>query len=369
MSDLLVAGNNTTRRIEESTTQPVRTDAAKQFSTPYTVSRESREFGLHNTRLLSTESPVTAVEYRTLQDAYDYFDTKLFEGTLPQVLITLQRHRGAQGFFCPKRFRRRGQDGVTIHEVALNPDTFVGRTDDQILSTLAHEMVHVWQQEHGKPGRGGYHNRQWARKMHAIGLTPSDTGEPGGAMTGDRMSHYIRENGLFAATCRQFLQSYRLVWESAVTRADDPDAPGGPATQTRVKFTCPICGLNMWGKPGALIACVACTKETGEHIPMLPNDGSAGADPANGLSDPGDDRTPYDRVIRIMTEAARKVGRVNISREEFLPALADFTAATALIVQGEECLRAFITRMESRIDDWRAGTFPAKDAGHHPSAG
>jgi predicted SprT family Zn-dependent metalloprotease len=28
----------------------------------------------------------------------------------------------------------------------MNPDSFTGRTDDAIMSTLAHEMAHVWQQ-------------------------------------------------------------------------------------------------------------------------------------------------------------------------------------------------------------------------------
>jgi len=30
-------------------------------------------------------------------------------------------------------------------------------------------MVHDWQKEFGKPGRGRYHNREWAEKMKEIG--------------------------------------------------------------------------------------------------------------------------------------------------------------------------------------------------------
>jgi predicted SprT family Zn-dependent metalloprotease len=43
------------------------------------------------------------------------------------------------------------------HELALNPDEFTRRTDEMILSTLAHEMYHVWQQTHGTPPRRRYH--------------------------------------------------------------------------------------------------------------------------------------------------------------------------------------------------------------------
>jgi hypothetical protein len=49
-----------------------------------------------------------------------------------------------------------------------------------VLSTLVHEQAHLWQHHFGKPGRGRYHNREWAAKMVEIGLIPSATGEPGG---------------------------------------------------------------------------------------------------------------------------------------------------------------------------------------------
>jgi hypothetical protein len=59
-------------------------------------------------------------------------------------------------------------------------------------------MVHVWQAVFGKPSKGGYHNRQWAEQMKAIGLQPSATGVPGGKETGPQVSHYILADGRFA---------------------------------------------------------------------------------------------------------------------------------------------------------------------------
>ncbi len=70
-------------------------------------------------------------------------------------------------------------------EIALNPRYFHDRPVTEVLSTLAHEMVHLWQHHYGKPGRGRYHNRQWAERMKAIGLQPSSTGKEGGQETGD----------------------------------------------------------------------------------------------------------------------------------------------------------------------------------------
>jgi hypothetical protein len=110
----------------------------------------------------------------------------------------------------------------------------------------------------GKAGRGRYHNRQFAAKMHSIGLMPSATGKAAGTITGDHMSHYILPEGHFIISCRQFLERYRLTWESA---------EGGSA-QTRPKFTCPNCGLNAWAKPDARLVCYDCFVETHELVLM-----------------------------------------------------------------------------------------------------
>jgi hypothetical protein len=67
----------------------------------------------------------------------------------------------------------------------------------------------------------------------------------------------------------------------------------------------------------------------------------------------------YNCVIGMLTGVARKAGKIGIGLEEYLPALIDYTAAVALIIGDEEGLQAFMTRMQSRIDEWRAGTFPS----------
>lgn len=59
-------------------------------------------------------------------------------------------------------------------------------------------MCHLWQHHFGKPGRSRYHNKEWADKMRSIGLVPSNTGEEGGKDTGDQMTHFIDDKGLFA---------------------------------------------------------------------------------------------------------------------------------------------------------------------------
>jgi predicted SprT family Zn-dependent metalloprotease len=88
------------------------------------------------------------------------------------------------------------------------------RTDRQIFSTLVHEMCHLWQSAHGKDYKKGAHNKEWARKMEAIGLIPSATGEPGGKQTGRNVTHYIEIGGPFDVACDELLLYVHFQYES-----------------------------------------------------------------------------------------------------------------------------------------------------------
>src|SRR6185436_13537559 len=94
---------------------------------------------------------ITSKTYEDIQTAYNHFNSELFDGTLPEVLLTLVPHKSAYGYFRHEAFTVTDKTKDIIHELALNPFSFGGRTDDQIMSTLVHEMVHLWQSLHGTP--------------------------------------------------------------------------------------------------------------------------------------------------------------------------------------------------------------------------
>src|SRR6202035_5934647 len=95
-------------------------------------------------------------------------------------------------------------------------------TDTENLSTLVHEMVHLWQFHHGKAGRGGYHNREFSQKMFEIGLITSDTGAPAGKRTGTRMSHYVAVNGPFHRACCELLdRGFVIPYVEILSRNDE----------------------------------------------------------------------------------------------------------------------------------------------------
>ena len=86
--------------------------------------------------------------------------------------------------------------------------------------------------------------------MERVGLMPSDTGAPGGKRTGQRMTHYVAEDGPFARAfaARAFAVPYfDRASESAVTRG-----------KRKVAYTCEVCEDKVWGKPEVLPHCGKC---------------------------------------------------------------------------------------------------------------
>jgi len=167
----------------------------------------------------------------------------------------MQRHKGAYGYFSGEQFASLADPQEVTDEIALNPSHFATQKPMKILSTLAHEMVHLWQHHYGKPPRKGYHDRQWAAKMREIGLIPTATGEEGGKETGQKMSHLIEENGRFASAVSKLLIEHPAILYS--DRSENDTARKKKAA-SKTKYTCPTCGLNAWAKPDAPLVCGNC---------------------------------------------------------------------------------------------------------------
>ncbi len=213
----------------------------------------------------------TREQVEAYQGMFDHFNAKLFGGSLPNVLLNFSRKARSYGFFAPNRWERphrldRGLPGkglgaplASAHEISLNPDQLYVRDARAVASTLVHEMVHLWQEAHGKPSRRAYHNRQWGEKMKSIGLHPSDTAAPGGKEVGQRMSHYIVEGAAFDTAFGEMPAELALPWRSGLPH--DVETKPKKVDPSKVKHTCPECGLNVWGKRGIRVVCQRCEVE------------------------------------------------------------------------------------------------------------
>ena len=225
---------------------------------------------------------------------------------MPQCLITLQRDKRSMGYYSEQRFI--AHDGKTqVDEIAMNPAYFAVLSVENTLSTLAHEIVHLWQFHFGNPSRRGYHNKEWAAKMEQIGLMPSNTGAVGGKKVGQQMDHYIIDGGPFIIACEKLLTTdFRLSWldrfpvvDPVATQqvgkidqdkgpdlpkidSDIPDdvdveglvekysfdgledtvveqlsMPEAKTKSNRSKYRCSQCDAQVWGKPGLAVLCGA----------------------------------------------------------------------------------------------------------------
>lgn len=203
--------------------------------------------------LPKTSANPTSEQFSAYQAAFDYFNRALFGGELKPVVLNFSRKAKSLGFFAPLRW---GKADDIRHEISLNPSYLAARPARETMSTLVHEMCHLWQRDFGKPSRGGYHDREWGSKMESVGLMPSNTGLPGGKRTGDRMTHYIIEGGPFAKAFESIPAEYLLPWSSA-----EPEDEKKPRPNSKVKFTCPGCEASAWGKPTLKIVCGECEEE------------------------------------------------------------------------------------------------------------
>lgn len=203
----------------------------------------------------------TKEQFDAYQKMFNYFNQKLFDDSLPQCLLNFSRLRGAIAFFAPAQWEK--QEGKVAHEISLNP-VYLWRGDNvETASALVHEMVHLWQAEYGSPGRRGYHNKEWATKMEKIGLIPSLTGRPGGRKTGERVRDYIEVGGLFDKVFKQIPKECFLPWKNTSNFTWKANrgrkSPVDPrCNKNKIKYSCPICEVNVWGKPHLQIICKEC---------------------------------------------------------------------------------------------------------------
>ena len=241
--------------------------------------------------------------FQLMQMAFTHFNATLFQDKLPECMITAQRQRNVMGYFSAERWRH--TNGEIAHEIALNPAYFAQHRLIEVLQTLVHEQVHLWQHVFGKhKSRSGYHNREWANKMKSVGLIPSHNGLPGGRVTGQSMSDYPDPNGEFIRACKSLItQGYQLNWIDTEPAIDDSCQPrhewmesaaSTPAEedsdtdvvlmnllmqpiielvpeidlrsdpvklqkkQSKSRYSCPSCSVHVWGKPDLNLICGDC---------------------------------------------------------------------------------------------------------------
>ncbi len=200
----------------------------------------------------AAQSP-TLNQSRAFQNQFDYINDEViapaFGVRLQTAMLTFSRRVSDGGSFASHCWSE--ERGGSLHEVALHPAWVKECLPVETSGTILHQMIHGWQHHHGSLGRRGYHNGEWAMAMEKVGLTPTATGAPGGARTGQSVRQYVVPGGLFETAFARMPADYYLPWSGI-------GAATNPSVRNKATYACPGCKVRVWGKPGLGIDCQSC---------------------------------------------------------------------------------------------------------------
>jgi predicted SprT family Zn-dependent metalloprotease len=237
---------------------------------------------------MTIELKPTEEQSQALQKIYDYLNVHLFDGELTDAMYILSRNKNVTGgYFASDAWEN--DDGRKIHEVGINANVVAAGDLIEVLKIMAHEQAHHWQHDHGTPSRKGYHNEEWGLKMEEIGIEPlCYDNDPEGIrkLSGQKMGNGdIMSGGKFEAAIVNMPDELIFEW-SAIGQvlvdndgevqkmpskpnqkpSEDEDKPKKQKAGARTKYTCLICGTNVWGKPDLNITCTDCNRPFTEQV-------------------------------------------------------------------------------------------------------
>lgn len=223
---------------------------------------------------------ITKVIYSKMQCAVDeiekfFFTSKKLE-KFPPVLYAVNYScaRGVVAYVRPASLYDTEKKEV-VHYLCINP-SFLSRGLEYLLSTLVHELCHVYESEYIHIARGGYHDKQWHDLMIGCGLQPRYQNASRTAV-----DETIIEGGIFTDFVKYFIGKYGEAYFNLATYTPKLDDEGNPAPVTppaddgrpradnygkpikvynrnKIKYTCCGCGAKVWGKPNLHIFCGDC---------------------------------------------------------------------------------------------------------------
>lgn len=205
------------------------------------------------TKIVGSYDATTLKLFGALSNAYNYFQVHLFDDMLSHVVLTLNRNTRSGGYYMESGWV---DDGEIKPEININPK-MLHYDAIFVMSILVHELCHHMQSLYGKPGRGRYHNKQYAKIMEAIGLMCSHNGKPGGNKTGDSMSHYIIEGGRFKQVFDAMPKKYLLPFTSAIPPKTEKEIATAQK-KIKTKYKCATCAMTVWGAPHQYVLCGNC---------------------------------------------------------------------------------------------------------------
>lgn len=199
--------------------------------------------------------------YREIEKAFDFFNERLFDNELCEVVFTLNGLHRIKGFYHYRRFVDGEKKGFYKDEISLNPLYFGLESKEEVLATLVHEMCHLYMMQKGEVSCNGYHSKKWSDRMIGMGLMPTDTGFEGGKTYGYKITQYIVKGGRFESLCRELFDMgfHFTVCDSLSFRNIDENVKETKSKGLKIKYSCGC--SKVWGKDRLKLICGKCHKE------------------------------------------------------------------------------------------------------------
>jgi len=130
---------------------------------------------------------------KVLYRFYDLINTRFFGARVPTPILSFKPiRRRALGCYLD------GRNEIGVNESITIDMRHLGDPLEEVLATLAHEMAHGWQHNHGKAGKRNYHNKEFRAKLDEIGIPCDSWGR--GLGISDPFVSFLREHGVMADT-------------------------------------------------------------------------------------------------------------------------------------------------------------------------
>lgn len=227
--------------------------------------------------------------YAKIQKVIDELDATFFSGKgkqkIPELVFAINNQCRAcvTAFVSPDALYDK-VNNRKLQYMGINPK-HLNRDMSDILATICHELCHIYENAYIHIPRGGYHDKQWEELMKDCGLNPVFLNKCKTAV-----STKVVEDGNFAKFVAKFKENhgedyFNIVEYSSIVehqtkvtlgiedddedddipKADNADKPVKKYNRNKIKYTCPDCGMHLWGKSNLSVICGECNMKLKEE--------------------------------------------------------------------------------------------------------
>jgi rubrerythrin len=183
-----------------------------------------------------------------LNGIYDFLNLTFFENTLSKTVITTQHDPKGKTYGWFTTWKAWEAEEEKANEINIT-NNYLDRNPEEIIGTLLHEMVHLYNFEKGIQdcSRGGtYHNKKFKEAAEAHGLIVGQSPKNGWAVT--RLSEAAEKK----------IKSH--VKTLTKIKRNEPVNINTKKSNVR-KYVCPICGNSVRATKEVNIICGDCNAQ------------------------------------------------------------------------------------------------------------